>query len=265
MDPQSTSSLISAAREGDNIGTLHDIQAFIDAVRRCSTEQQIALHLEQMRGDLGFDFHALIHHVDHRQADDMMVRIENYPHSWVEVFLSRELFRWDPIHLASRTTGAAFNWTDVPDMISFEACHREVIASAHREGLGEGITVPLHLPLGPSGSCSFAVRAGRVMPTSRLGTAQIIGAFAFEGARKLLRPKAPTQEVRLSSRQLECTVLAGKGKSDAEIARALGIKESTAVEHLEAARSRYGVSRRMQLVLKAINDGTILLSDLLDP
>ena len=244
-------------------GLLADIQAFTDAVSRCRTTGQLSLRLEQMRSDMGFHHHALISHVDHRESGANELRIENYPSSWVDVFLERELYRWDPIHVASRTTSLAFEWSNVPQMMRFSAGHAEVLEAANRQGLGQGLTVPFHLPGSPSGSCSFAMRTGFEMPSNRLGMAHLIGSFAYEAARKLARSSHKPEAPKLTSRQLECTVLAGQGKTDAEIAEVLGIKTATVIEYLEAARARYGVGKRMQLVMRAIADGSIRISDVL--
>ena len=53
------------------------------------------------------------------------------------------------------------------------------------------------------------------------------------------------------------------GKTDWEIGRILGIAEATAHEHIEAARRRYGVGKRTQLVIRALFDGQITFSDIL--
>jgi LuxR family quorum-sensing system transcriptional regulator CciR len=58
-------------------------------------------------------------------------------------------------------------------------------------------------------------------------------------------------------------VLAGRGYTDREAAAALGIAEDTVTEYLDEARRRYGVSRRATLILRAIFDGQIALSDVL--
>lgn len=252
------------AHDCSEAGALTDVQSFIEQINRCRSAEAIGLLLEQIRSDMGFQYHALIHHVDHRQGDEGMIRLENYPTAWVEVFLERELFRWDPIHVASRMTTTAFAWGDVSKMMTLERRQAEVLEAAALQGLGNGMTVPIHIPGRPSGSCSFGVRTGIDLPRSRLAMVHVVGSFAFAAVEKLRRTSPlADQRIRLTSRQIECTVLAGRGKSDAEIATALGIKESTATEHLEAARARYGVTRRMQLVLKVVEDGTIQLSDLL--
>ena len=252
----------------DAIDAFHVVQTFIDAARLVRTAQQLSLLMEQITHDMGFDHYALIHHVDHRMdARGVSIRLENYPPAWVEIFLERELYSWDPIHLASYSTNVAFAWSDVPHMIRLSKRHKDVLKAAALEGLGDGFTVPANLPGEANGSCSFAVRAGRDLPRERLAMVQTIGCFAFQAARDLALeafPSAlPHSRVALSPRQLDCVLLAGRGKSDWEIGQILGLKQTTVTEYLDAARDRYGVARRVQLILRAVHDGQIALSDLL--
>ena len=92
--------------------------------------------------------------------------------------------------------------------------------------------------------------------------AQLVGAFAYEAARRLRRARGlPSSPVPLTQRQIDCVLLVARGKSDWEISRILGIAEDTVTEHLDAARGRYGVSRRGQLVVRALYDGWFSLTD----
>lgn len=245
------------------LSPLGEGQAFIDAIRKAADQSELALLLDQISRELGFSHYALVHHVDHRTAGGMMVRLENYPESWVGTFLEKELYSWDPIVVASNRTNAAFAWSDVADIIRITNRQRDVLKAAAIEGLGDGFTVPIHMPGQVSASCSFAVRTGRALPHHHLGMAQLVGTFAFQTARTLAEQGAgPIGRVALTPRQLDCIVLVGRGKSDWEIAQVLGLKEDTVTEYLDAARARYGVARRIQLVMRALQDGHIVLSDL---
>lgn len=263
-----TAALRSFSKGGlRQLSSLSDAQAFIDALARASVSAQLALMLEQISGDMGFDHYALVHHVDHRMSEGGgILRLENYPSAWVDIFLEKALYSWDPVHVASYTTNAAFAWSDVPHMIRLNNRQAQVLKAAAIEGLGDGFTVPAHVPGQISGSCSFAVRTGRDLPRDRLAMVQLVGAFAFQAARALAAAEMPSPRpdarVALTPRQLDCILWAGRGKSDWEIAQILGINEETVTDHLRSARTRYGVGRRIQLVMHAVRDGHIALSDL---
>ena len=67
----------------------------------------------------------------------------------------------------------------------------------------------------------------------------------------------------LTNREFEILRLLGSGRGQTAIAKQLGISEATAHEHIEAARKRYGVGKRTQLVIRALFDGQITFSDVL--
>jgi LuxR family quorum-sensing system transcriptional regulator CciR len=96
---------------------------------------------------------------------------------------------------------------------------------------------------------------------------EMIGAAACEAGRALIRGdwRVPSLPPRLSARQRECLILAGKGKTDWEIATILALSEETVTKYLNAARTRYGVDRRIQLAMRAIWDGQISLAELIRP
>jgi LuxR family quorum-sensing system transcriptional regulator CciR len=97
--------------------------------------------------------------------------------------------------------------------------------------------------------------------------AQLVGPFAFEAARKIIRRyqgrSRPTSGGRLTPRQLDCVLLVARGKTNREIAADLGIKPDTVVEYLEEARRHYEARNRTDLAFRAVYDGAFTLSDVL--
>lgn len=139
-----------------------------------------------------------------------------------------------------------------------------MLERAADSGIGDGFTVPAHIPGESNGSCSFAMRAGEPIREEHLAVAQLVGAFAFEAARRLWRMRgAVAPPRRLTDRQRDCVVWAARGKSDWEIAQILGIGHETVIRHLKQARERYGVSKRTMLAVSALFDGTISFIDVL--
>lgn len=246
------------------MGQFSDVQHFIDMSRQARDLDELESLLHGATNAMGFDYYALVQHIDVRAHDKQsVVWIENYPRSWAEVFIHTGLYASDPINLASHRTAVGFSWSDVPRLLKLNNHHRKVLDTARREGMGDGFTVPANIPGEISASCSFAVRAGRDMPGDVAMMAQMVGSFAFEAARKLVvrahdGADGPTH---LTPRQLECLSLVAKGKSDWEIGQILGLKESTVRDYVEDARERYNVKRRVQLVLRAVHDGHLTLSD----
>lgn len=66
----------------------------------------------------------------------------------------------------------------------------------------------------------------------------------------------------LTKRQHACLVLVAKGKTDRQVGDALGISPQTAHKHIEAAKRRFEVQTRIQLVLRALWEDRLDLGQL---
>lgn len=234
---------------------------FARAIADVSTSQMLEDILGQVCERMGIRFYALSHHIDFASSP-YGLRIHNYPNGWQDWYDANQLGLSDPIHRASHKSVGGFLWRDVPRLIPVNANDRYLLAKGRRVGLGEGVTVPTHVPGEARGSCTFVAQSGSALPDNILPWAQLIGTFAFEGARRIARRKAQPPE-RLSERQRQCIALAGRGKSNREIAAMLGVGEQTVLEHMRAARHRLGVSTRTQMVVRLLADGNICFDDIM--
>ena len=243
----------------------HRIEAFVREAGTVPSQACLSELLAEISREMGFSFFALTHHVDMRQANRPAVRLHNYPGGWEDYFEEQSLGRSDPVHRASQLTTVGFAWSRLPGMIELTRKDHEVLEEAKLRGIGDGFTVPAHVPGEINGSCSFAAAAGTPLPEKQLAQAQLVGAFAFEAARRLARIReaeiAPLP--RLTDRQRDCVVWAARGKSDWEISRILGVSHETVIQHLKQARERYGVTKRTLLAVHALFDGTISFVDIL--
>lgn len=238
------------------------VDTFVRDVRELETEEALAGAIADISRELGFRYFALTHHFDVRRSS-AAIRIHNYPDGWAEWFDEQSLGATDPVHRASNVTSVGFAWSKLPDMIALTPGDRRVLELARSQGIGEGFTVPAHVPGEAHGSCSFACVSGERFADEHLALLQLVGAFAFEAARRMRRSRFLGRPVELTERQRECVIWAARGKSDWEIARILGISEQTVIEHLKHARERYGVGRRTLLAVHALFDGTIGFLDVL--
>jgi LuxR family quorum-sensing system transcriptional regulator CciR len=238
------------------------VDRFIKEVRELGSEEQLGEALNAVTQDLGCRYYALTHHVEASQNGGA-VRIHNYPDQWAEWFDAQSLGTCDPVRRASSLTSIGFAWSRLPDLIHLTARDRRILDLACRQGIGDGFTVPAHVPGEVNGSCSFACGSGDSFPKQHMPLLQLAGAFAFEAARRMRRKRVPLKPVRLTDRQRECVVWAARGKSDWEIATILGISEETVAEHLRHARERYGVGKRTLVAIHALFDGHIGFLDIL--
>jgi LuxR family quorum-sensing system transcriptional regulator CciR len=239
------------------------IDAFVREVGKAETEDALTALLDAVSRDMGFAYFALTHHVDIRRAAAPAIRLANYPCDWVHWFDDNRLGPTDPVHRASQLTSVGFPWSQLPSLITLTQRDCEVLALAERRGIGEGFTVPAHVPGEANGSCSFATAAGRPLSADQLPQAQLVGSFAFEAARRIWQMRQPSLAPRpqLTDRQRDCVIWAARGKSDWEISRILGLSEETVTEYMKRARARYGVNRRTMLAVHALFDGAISFAD----
>ncbi len=245
--------------------TLAEVQAFCTAANAASTPQTLMHAVHEITARMGFRYFALVHHIDLLAPDGTGIRLVHYPHEWVEAFEEGRLYASDPIHRASQTTNVGFAWSKVAAMITLNAKDRAVLAAARIAGLGNGFTIPAHIPGETNGSCSFAMGEGEDIDDAQLPLVQLVGSFAFEAARKIAHAAAaPIRAVpQLTDRQIECVALVARGKTDWEIARILGVGAETVTQHLKDARDRYGVTKRTMLAIRALFDGAISFADIL--
>jgi LuxR family transcriptional regulator, quorum-sensing system regulator CciR len=247
------------------MGTFEQAENFLRDVGATSTEIELADALATVTREMGFTYFALTHHVDIRRAPQPAIRLHNYPDDWVAYYDDNSLGVSDPVHRASHLTSVGFAWSEIPKMIALTPRDHEMLIRGEAKGIGDGFTIPANVPGETHGSCSFANPRGTAIREEDLPLAQLVGAFAFEAARRLWRVRSCDAAAlpKLTDRQRECIMWVARGKSDWEISRILGIQHETVIRHLKQARERYGVAKRTMLAVHALFDGSISFTDVL--
>ncbi len=249
------------------MGQFDDVKAFTDRAKRLNRLDDLGALLSGVVEELGFDFHALGHHVDLRLPPENAIRLINYPQGWFDLLVERRYYVDDPVLMMAQRSATGFFWSDVPVLMPLTARQKAILNQAPNEGLGPGYTVPVHVPGEYSGSINFAVRPGVALPEASLPAAQYVGTFAFEAARRVQLGKGQVQRTSsssLSPRQRDCIILVAQGRSDKDIARRLGIQPHTAHGYVEQAMQHYGTTKRTQMVVRALFEGDIAFADVIN-
>ena len=249
-----------------------DVQQFVREANRVTEFNELSTLLNATIREFGFDYFALVHHASVFQSREALLSLHDFPDAWAGIFKDRGYFFDDPVLVACDKSATPFIWEDFPQLVSLTARQREVLDAAKEAGLGGGYTIPIHIPGEGTAVCTLSTRVGRELPSESFPAAQYVGCFAFEAARRvakgkvLLKPGAPPapKPPKLTRRQLDCVVLAGKGKSDRDVAQILGISDQTVHQHMEEAKRRYDVATRMQLVVRVLFDNHVVFADLLN-
>ena len=247
------------------MGMFSIIVKYTKLVNAATTADDLSAALHEICGELGFQYFALTHHVDIRYAGGRAIRLHNYPNKWADFYDEKALGVSDPVHRTSHTTRSGFLWSTIPDRIPLTRQDRQMLWWGSEQGIGDGFTVPANVPGEARGSCSFAIEAGRPMPAEALPLAELLGGYAFDVARTIwgVRSLRVDPPPRLTDRQRDCVLWAGRGKGDWEISRILDVSEETVARHIRHGCYRYGVHKRASLFIRTIADGTLTLDDFL--
>lgn len=251
----------------DNLGA---VQRFVRTVRAATDLAAITTVLSEATREFDFDYFALVQRVSSRLSIGP-VRLSDYPPEWISLLAATDYYVHDPVLLACEKSVAPFSWDAIPGMIDLSKHQKGYMANAKAAGLDSGYTIPIHVPGSASGLCSFVTTGGRALPQGSLPAAQYLACFAFEAARRVvaepdggkganIRNAVPP---KLTQRQLDCVVLAARGKSNWVSGKLLGLSPDTVHKYLESAKRRYGVSSRTELVVRALYDGQLSFNDVI--
>ena len=240
------------------------VQDFVRTVREADSLETITHVLSDATRRFDFDYFAMVQRVSSRVSFGA-VQLSDYPEAWIDLLGATDYYVHDPVLAACEKSVAPFSWDAIPEMIAMSKHQRAYMASARNAGLDRGYTVPIHVPGEASGLCSFVTTNGRELPADSLPAAQYLACFAFEAARRLASDRPGSDGggnvPRLTQRQLDCVVLAARGKSNWVAGKLLGLSPDTVHKYLESAKRRYGVSSRTELVVRALYDGQLSFTD----
>jgi LuxR family transcriptional regulator, quorum-sensing system regulator CciR len=238
------------------------VQDFAHASRTARSMAQLRGLMCEAAWALGFH-HLLL------QGASGQVWLADLPPGWTAVSPASG----DAVLAVAMQSYAPFLWSDIPRLVALSRPQRDFLDAAHAAGIGAAVAVPVHRPRGAqeagsysvfAGCCSFLMKNGVPLPLESLAAAHYVCALAFDVAENLREPKAATPHgPQLTPRQRDCVVLVAQGKSDWEIGQVLGISESTVHKHIEDAKRRFGVSTRVQLVVRSLFDARLSFSDVM--
>jgi DNA-binding CsgD family transcriptional regulator len=224
-------------------------------------QNELSEALKHASQRLGFDHFALSLESRAVIEDTQEILVHDYPDEWAKVYINFDLAGRDPVRRACDKSLAGFAWDTMERLIPMTRGDRQMLAVGKECGLGDGYTVPRHLPGLATGTCSFVVRPDRILPRRRLIIAEFVGTLALASALKISGISTMTAPAKLSDRQRECLLWAARGKTALETAIILGISTETVIQHLKMARERYDVHCRQSLIVSALFDGMIGFGD----
>lgn len=245
-------------------GRLAAISAFEQSSKKATTLDQLSTLIDSIIGQFGFRWFALLHNVDLVRRSKRALMLTTYPARWLEEIFEHRLYLEDPVHAACIKTPSGLSWDRIGEFIAPSPQQIAILEKGRAHGLKAGFTMPIRMSDEPDAVFTVARAGDREVTGDEALAARLIGTVAFDRGRTILGVDRPVYEpVSLSPRQIDCIALVAQGKSDWEIGQILNLSRDTVHEYVEAARRRYGVRRRTQLVLRAVRDGHLNIDALL--
>lgn len=238
-------------------------QQFVWLIDTAPTLEELQKRLAIITIKMGFEFFALVDHLDTPLTSRKFLRMHTYPAALVQVFESRRLMISDPVHRLSQIRSCGFPWSDLHNLLRLTTNDALWMGEARAYGVADGFTVPANIAGETSGSCSFALGSGRAFPRQWLPMIETIGSHAFQRARQILRPRfIGLPSPKLTERQIECIVLLGRGFTAPQSASMIGRGTETVNTHLKIAREAYGAENKAKLLAYTLRDSTVVFDDI---
>ena len=237
------------------------VQDFARAARSARDMRTLGVVLREAGAALGF------HHVLLQSAGGEVL-LADLPEDWRAATPGA-----DAVLAAAAQCFAPFLWSDICRLIACTQAQRDFLAGAAGAGIGAAVTVPVHRASSAddagsyskfAGACSFLMTADAPLPFTSLAAAHYVGALAFDAAEALSHAVPEATGPQLTPRQRDCVALVAQGKSDWEVGQLLGISESTVHKHVEDAKRRFGVSTRIQLVVRSLADAKLSFNEVFE-
>ena len=238
-------------------------EEFASELVNVQSDKELDQALKQVSRRLGFDHFALSLELRSGSCEAPGLLLHDYPDEWAKVYVGFDLAGQDPVRRACDKSFVGFAWGSLGELIPLTRGDRQMLAVGRECGIGDGYTVPRHLPGLARGTCTFAVCPDRDLPHSRFSVAEMVGTLALSCALGLGSAQSDESVPVLSDRQRECLLWIARGKTSAETAMILGIATETVIQHLKMARERYQVHCKQSLIVSALFDGLIGFSDII--
>ena len=258
------------------------VESFVEQHARGVSLPQLQGDFERSLQELGVRHFACCAHVDPLSPRSAPLVLQNYPTDWVREFSESGRYRIDPVFRYADERMVPFHWDDPTFRACLSPAQLEILSDAAGRGLGHGYTVPIHPPGSHMASCSVVPDSG-VIERGAWQAIFTMSCFMFDAMLRASQPAQASQPARvlrpaqasgltecggarsmqLSERERQCLELAAQGKDDWSIGSLLRISERTAHNHIERAKRRLGVCTRVQVIVRALNEGQISFGDVI--
>lgn len=232
-----------------------------ESIMKASTSADAMIHVEKAVQALGFK-QLLFALISSPKAGSKDLYLQStYPQEWREHYEKHNLRADDPTVAHCFKSMSPFVWLRE----SFQTrAQQHMYEEAASFGLHHGVTLPMRGLDGEVGMLTCvrdetSSRSSIEDLNHNLGKLTLLRDVAFDAIFSHVKPEAVEQPPPLTARELDCLQWIAAGKTTWEVGRILNISEAGVNFHVHNLRTKFGVSRRHDVVIKAIRMGLISL------
>lgn len=187
----------------------------------------------------------------------------NYPAPWLDSYVSGGRQGVDPVVSYILSENIPVIWSELVKKPEFaQKDHLALMDDAKRHGLHDGLSVPVHTPVGDTAVFSLATDNGagsaRQVLSHAIPYAQLFAIHLVDRYLSLVRIDTDARDGGLfTAREAECLFWACEGKTAWEIARILAIAERTVEFHLTNCAKKLNAANRQHAIALASRHGLI--------
>jgi DNA-binding CsgD family transcriptional regulator len=182
----------------------------------------------------------------------------NWPQDWIDFYETNRFVEHDVVPIEARRRVRPFWFSDIVGRFKLTEKQKQLYDAGAAYGWKDAFAVPIHGPGSMQGLVAMATREALVFNVIDCAILEMMARAVWERCRTsegfgMFEP----DQAQLSPREIECLQWAAAGKSDADIARLVGIRPATAHFHIEEAKKRLGVKTRVEAVAVGVLHGLI--------
>jgi LuxR family quorum sensing-dependent transcriptional regulator len=236
-------------------GPLTNALEVIDSLSRVEDSDELLACAASALGQFGFSAFVLTRLPRPAAAVEPQFLLNGWPPAWGARYEEAGHLEFDPVARHCMTSGAAFDWTELPAAYVQSQGALRVLREAGEFGLTEGICVPLHTPLGVGG---LSLAGAHIEPVRGLKHIAMLFAHRLCDAVERVELSNPGG-ASLTARERDVLSWVACGKTVQDIATILAISDHTVGEHLKHVRRKLGTSNSAHSIVRALQLGQLRL------
>jgi DNA-binding CsgD family transcriptional regulator len=182
----------------------------------------------------------------------------DWPRDWLEFYEKNGFAEHDVLLIEARRRVSSYWYSETIGRFKLNEKQKRFYEAGVAYGWNDIFCVPIHGPGSMQGLVTMGTHKALTLSAVERAVLDIMARAVWERCRTsegfgMFDP----DRAQLSAREIECLQWAAVGKSDADIAKLVGIKTATAHFHIEQAKKRLGVKTRVEAVAVGVLHGVI--------